>query len=62
MGQENGPLVQIVLTKTQGGKIRLVEFSPTKVIDTKQFPQPEVALLIIRKLLDKLTAVGGFDV
>jgi len=60
--KKDGPLVQLVLTKTQSGEIRLVEFSPKEVIDVKQFTQPEVALLILRKLFNELTAVGGFDV
>ena len=60
--KKDGPLVQLVITRTKSGEIRLVEFSPKEVIDVKQFTQPEVAMLILRKLLNELTAVGSLDV
>ena len=60
--KKDGPLVQLVITRTKSGEIRLVEFSPKEVIDTKQFLQVEVAMMFLRRKLDALTAIGGIDV
>ena len=59
---DSAPLVQIVITRRKDGQIRIVEFSPSCVIDTKQCPQLEVAMMVLRKRIKDLTAIGGFDV
>ena len=57
VNEKDETLVQIVITKTKGGALRVVEFSSTSVLDTKEFTQPEVMMMILGKRVDDLTAV-----
>ena len=48
-------VVQIVVTKTKSGALRMVEFSSSAVLETREFTQVEVAMMFLRKAVDALS-------